>query len=186
VKVCVCRLTEVRQWSVLLLEAGGEEPKATYVPAFAEALHGTDIDWNYATQPGNVSCGGNPCTCPRGKVLGGSSAINGLIYVRGNALDYDNWAELGKWLHSVLAEDKRQNRTRTNQLNNQMTRGIRGWLHKRAVLTPVQQEWSKGAETFCVIAIIKLIDLFVFTWLQPRLLCYGKEALWHSHTQLDA
>jgi choline dehydrogenase-like flavoprotein len=94
----MCRLTEVQHWSVLLLEAGGEEPKSAYVPAFAEALHGTDIDWNYATQSGNVTCGGKPCICPRGKVLGGSSTINGMIYIRGNSLDYDHWSELGNLL----------------------------------------------------------------------------------------
>jgi choline dehydrogenase len=136
---------------VLLLEAGGEEPKATYVPAFEEALYGTRIDWNYATQPGNVSCGGAPCTCPRGKVLGGSSAINGMIYIRGNALDYDNWAKLGKWLHSVRAEDKTQNWARTNQLNNQATWRIRGWLHKRGVLTPLRYDDDGQKETKLVV-----------------------------------
>jgi choline dehydrogenase len=90
---------------VLLLEAGGEEPKSAYVPAFTEALQRSDIDWNYATEPGNVSCGGAPCHCPRGKVLGGSSTINGMIYIRGNALDYDNWAELGNCLYSEYKLD---------------------------------------------------------------------------------
>jgi choline dehydrogenase-like flavoprotein len=91
----------VKHWSVLLLEAGGEEPKSAAVPAFTEALQETDIDWSYTTQPGNVSYAGKPCTCPRGKVLGGSSTINGMIYIRGNALDYDHWAELGNLLQSV-------------------------------------------------------------------------------------
>jgi choline dehydrogenase-like flavoprotein len=86
----------VKDWSVLLLEAGGEEPTSADVPAFDNILHGTAIDWNYSTQPGNVSCGGKPCTCPRGKVLGGSSTINGMIYIRGSAQDYDNWAKLGR------------------------------------------------------------------------------------------
>lgn len=72
---------------MLLLEAGIEEPKVAGVPAFAPLLQQSNIDWNYRTQPEHHSClartrGG--CPWPRGKVMGGSSTINYMIYVRGN------------------------------------------------------------------------------------------------------
>jgi glucose dehydrogenase (acceptor) len=94
----LCRLSGVGRWSILLLEAGVKEPGRAKVPAFADALQGSELDWNYTTQPGNVFCGDQPCSCPRGKVLGGSSTINAMIYIRGNARDYDHWAELGNSL----------------------------------------------------------------------------------------
>jgi choline dehydrogenase-like flavoprotein len=91
----MCRLTEVQHWSVLLLEAGGEEPSLADVPAFLPISQRSKIDWNYELQPINGSCGNQPCRWPRGKVLGGSSVLNGMIYIRGNPLDYDHWADLG-------------------------------------------------------------------------------------------
>jgi choline dehydrogenase len=51
-------------------------------------------DWGYVTEP-EPHMGGRVMACPRGKVLGGSSSINGMIYVRGHARDFDTWAEMG-------------------------------------------------------------------------------------------
>ena len=83
---------------VLLLEAGTEEPDVAAVPGLAPLLQGSSIDWNYRTQPEHHGCrsrrdGG--CQWARGKVLGGSSSINYMIYTRGNPRDYDEWAEMG-------------------------------------------------------------------------------------------
>ncbi|XP_015183004.1 PREDICTED: glucose dehydrogenase [FAD, quinone]-like [Polistes dominula] len=98
--VVASRLSEVSNWSVLLLEVGGNENEITDVPSFHEDLHLTEIDWQYKTIPSNSSAyclaiEKGECNWPRGKVLGGSSVINGMVYVRGNRKVYDGWAELG-------------------------------------------------------------------------------------------
>ncbi|KAF2904942.1 hypothetical protein ILUMI_01238, partial [Ignelater luminosus] len=83
---------------VLLLEAGGEEPKVAEVPSFAPMLQRSSIDWNYMTQPSPHSCLARQqgqCYWARGKVMGGSSAINYMIYIRGSPEDYDEWAAMG-------------------------------------------------------------------------------------------
>ncbi|KAF3430486.1 hypothetical protein E2986_07082 [Frieseomelitta varia] len=92
------RLSEVKNWKILLLEAGIEEPEPADVPAFVSILPGSNIDWMYRMQPEQHSCrsrkdGG--CAMLRGKVMGGSSTTNYMIYVRGNAKDYDGWADAG-------------------------------------------------------------------------------------------
>ncbi|KAL0269007.1 UNVERIFIED_CONTAM: hypothetical protein PYX00_010754 [Menopon gallinae] len=92
------RLSEIRTWRVLLLEAGIEEPKVAEVPSFAPILQRSNIDWNYMTMPEQFACLSRPnrsCYWGRGKVMGGSSTINYLMYVRGNPRDYDNWERLG-------------------------------------------------------------------------------------------
>ncbi|KAJ9586298.1 hypothetical protein L9F63_020061 [Diploptera punctata] len=92
------RLSEIKQWKILLLEAGIEEPFVADIPAFAPLLRESNIDWMYRTQPQEYNCkayqnGG--CAWARGKVMGGSSVLNYMIYVRGNMRDYDEWAEMG-------------------------------------------------------------------------------------------
>ncbi|XP_077298039.1 glucose dehydrogenase [FAD, quinone]-like [Arctopsyche grandis] len=91
------RLSEIDKWKILLVEAGDNPTIESQIPGLlAETWH-TSIDWKYKTEKDNNSCLGmenQQCVWPRGKVLGGSSAINALLYVRGNKQDYDNW-ELG-------------------------------------------------------------------------------------------
>ncbi|XP_034826638.1 glucose dehydrogenase [FAD, quinone]-like [Maniola hyperantus] len=92
------RLTENYKWKVLLLEAGPEEPDITRVPGLSSTLPGSNIDWQYTTEPNGKSClafPGGRCAWPRGKTMGGSSAINSMGYIRGNRVDYDLWARLG-------------------------------------------------------------------------------------------
>jgi choline dehydrogenase-like flavoprotein len=96
--IFLCRLSEVEDWNVLLLEAGGQVPDLSDLPAFATVLRGSNIDKRYVTQNENVSCGGQPCPMPRGRVLGGTSTINAVIYIRGSPEDYDHWAKLGNLL----------------------------------------------------------------------------------------
>ncbi|XP_037037100.1 glucose dehydrogenase [FAD, quinone] isoform X4 [Bradysia coprophila] len=95
--VVASRLSENENWKVLLLEAGGDPPIESEIPLLFPTLLNTTHDWGYFTEKSKESCLGmkNSCYWPRGKVLGGSSAINGMIYVRGNRRDYDHWAELG-------------------------------------------------------------------------------------------
>lgn len=80
---------------VLLLEAGGEDRQpAIFVPAELPSLFGTEVDWAYMTEP-EPALGDRTIYHPRGKVLGGSSSINGMIYIRGNRQDFDRWEAAG-------------------------------------------------------------------------------------------
>ncbi|XP_049873496.1 glucose dehydrogenase [FAD, quinone]-like [Pectinophora gossypiella] len=78
--------------SVLLLEAGGVPTLLSRVPGGAMVLLGSPVDWQYRTRPNNKSClgsEGEQCRFSRGKLLGGSTSINYMMYVRGNRADYD-------------------------------------------------------------------------------------------------
>jgi choline dehydrogenase-like flavoprotein len=92
------RLTEVSEWTVLLLEAGGEESVLTDVPSFASIFQATDYNWGYRAQPQENAClalKNRRSVWPRGKGMGGCSIINFMIYTRGHARDYDEWEKLG-------------------------------------------------------------------------------------------
>ncbi|MCF4129964.1 choline dehydrogenase [Methylobacterium sp. SyP6R] len=95
--VLATRLTEDPGTSVLLLEAGGPDYRLdfrTQMPAaLAYPLQGRRYNWAYLTDP-EPHMNGRRMECGRGKGLGGSSLINGMCYIRGNALDYDGWAQL--------------------------------------------------------------------------------------------
>jgi choline dehydrogenase len=81
---------------VLLLEAGPSDwYPLIHVPAgILKLLHNPRVNWNYTAEP-EPGTGNRPIHWPRGKVLGGSSSINGMFYVRGNPADYDGWAQMG-------------------------------------------------------------------------------------------
>jgi len=87
------RLSEDPDVSVLLLEAGPMDWSVfIHMPsAFAEPLKGKTFNWAYWSEP-EPHMDGRRMYCPRGKTLGGSSAINGMAYIRGHARDYDRWA----------------------------------------------------------------------------------------------
>ena len=88
------RLSEDPTLTVLLLEAGGsDDVLEVQVPAGCYKVWRTRRDWNYTTEP-QPGLGGRKLFWPRGKLLGGSSSINAMIYMRGAAADYDEWAEL--------------------------------------------------------------------------------------------
>ncbi|WP_426151430.1 choline dehydrogenase [Pseudomonas sp. DC3000-4b1] len=95
--VLATRLTEDPGVSVLLLEAGGPDYRMdfrTQMPAaLAFPLQGRRYNWAYETDP-EPHMNNRRMECGRGKGLGGSSLINGMCYIRGNALDYDGWAAL--------------------------------------------------------------------------------------------
>jgi choline dehydrogenase len=89
------RLTENGRYQVLLLEAGGETHPLSRVPvSFAKFITRPGVNWLYASEPEAVT-GGRAIPVPRGRMLGGSSAINGMVWVRGQRQDYDHWAQLG-------------------------------------------------------------------------------------------
>jgi choline dehydrogenase-like flavoprotein len=94
------RLSEDPRCKVLLLEAGGSDrTKLCTVPGMVSVIHTTPqvkkkFDWGYYTEP-QSNGGGRRIPYVRGRVLGGSSAINGMVYVRGNKQNYDDWAAEG-------------------------------------------------------------------------------------------
>ena len=89
------RLSEDPKVSVLLLEAGGPDDKQEiHVPAAFSKLFKTAYDWAYETEP-EPHMGNRKMYWPRGKMLGGSSSMNAMMYIRGNRQDYNEWAELG-------------------------------------------------------------------------------------------
>ncbi len=97
------RLTEDGKHTVLLVEAGGSDRNPLFsVPLLAGVAYWhRPTNWNYATTP-QKGLDGRRIKWPRGKVLGGSSTINGMMYMRGNAADYDGWAQTGLtgWSHA--------------------------------------------------------------------------------------
>ena len=90
------RLSADAHNKVLLLEAGGSDINPwIHIPVgYFKTMHNPATDWCYKTEP-DKGINGRSLQWPRGKVLGGSSSLNGLLYVRGQAEDYDRWAELG-------------------------------------------------------------------------------------------
>lgn len=116
--VLATRLTEDSDVSVLLLEAGGPDYRLdfrTQMPAaLAYPLQGKRYNWAYLTDP-EPYMNNRRMECGRGKGLGGSSLINGMCYIRGNAMDLDNWAKmdgLEDWTYADCLPYYRKSETR--------------------------------------------------------------------------
>jgi choline dehydrogenase len=93
--VLAARLSENGRKQILLLEAGPDSHPLRFLPlSYALFLDHPRVNWRFRSErePG---LNGRRMGVPRGKMLGGSSAINGLVYVRGQPLDYDTWAQMG-------------------------------------------------------------------------------------------
>lgn len=90
------RLSEDGKHSVIVIEYGGTDfgPLIQMPSALSIPLNMSRYDWGYSSEP-EPHLGGRVLATPRGKVLGGSSSINGMVYVRGHAHDFDHWAEQG-------------------------------------------------------------------------------------------
>ena len=90
------RLSEDGRHSVLMLEFGGTDmgPLIQMPAALSYPMNMRTYDWGYRTEP-EPHLGNRRLACPRGKVIGGSSSINGMVYVRGHARDFDHWADQG-------------------------------------------------------------------------------------------
>lgn len=93
------RLSEVPEWNVLLLEAGGDPPAFTETPLrYSEALTADDVDWTFVTEPEPRLFRGlerGRCQVSRGRMLGGSSSMNVMMYLRGTKADFDGWRAMG-------------------------------------------------------------------------------------------
>jgi len=90
------RLSEDGRHSVIVIEFGGTDmgPLIQMPSALSYPMNMPRYDWGYQSEP-EPHLGGRRLACPRGKVIGGSSSINGMVYVRGNPMDYDGWAQSG-------------------------------------------------------------------------------------------
>jgi choline dehydrogenase len=124
------RLTEDPRVRVLLLEAGGVD-SSIYIQmptALSIPMNMDRYNWRYESEP-EPGLGGRRLHCPRGKVLGGSSSINGMVYVRGNAMDFETWAQLGAtgWSYREVLPYFRKAETRAE--GGDAYRGDSGPLH---------------------------------------------------------
>ncbi|CAH1393770.1 unnamed protein product [Nezara viridula] len=150
------RLSEEQGWTVLLLEAGGDESEISDIPSLAGYLQLTDMDWQYHTEVPQQSAfclamNGDRCFWPRGKVLGGSSVLNAMIYVRGNRNDYDLWESLGNkgWSYNnILPFFKKSEDNRNPYLANSTYHSTGGYLtvQESPFRTPLSLAFVKGGE----------------------------------------
>src|SRR3984957_3348281 len=142
------RLSEDGRHKVLLLEYGGSD-RSIYIQmpsALSIPMNMPKYDWRYQTEA-EPHLGGRRMHTPRGKVLGGSSSINGLVYVRGNALDYEHWESQGAagWGYRQLLPYFRRAERRAD--GGDEYRGAVGKLHTRYGLlsNPLHQAWLAAA-----------------------------------------
>ena len=124
------RLSEDGRHSVIVIEFGGPDigPLIQMPAALSFPMNMETYDWGFSTEP-ETHIGGRSLVTPRGKVVGGSSSINGMVYVRGHARDYDHWSESGArgWSYAdVLPYFKRMENSHGGQDG---WRGTDGPLH---------------------------------------------------------
>jgi len=121
------RLTESGRHRVLLLEAGGTHHRlfVTMPAGLGELFYDPSLNWCYETEP-DQQMGGRADFWPRGKLLGGSSSINGMVYIRGQREDFDEWARLGNpgWSYEDVLPNFR--RSEDNDLGADAYRGAGG------------------------------------------------------------
>lgn len=148
------RLTEIPEWKVLLVEAGVNENYVMDIPILANYLQFTDANWKYKTKPSDKYCAGfenKQCNWPRGKVVGGSSVLNYMIYTRGAALDYNNWEAMGNegwgW-NNVLPYFKKIENFNIPAHDNRQYHGYDGFLNieHAPFRTTKGKAWVKGAQ----------------------------------------
>ncbi|CAB3246363.1 unnamed protein product [Arctia plantaginis] len=148
------RLTEIPEWKVLLVEAGLNENFVMDIPILANYLQFTSANWGYKTQPSNKYCAGfdnQQCNWPRGKVMGGSSVLNYMIYTRGTEQDYNGWKDMGNegwgW-DNVLPYFKKVENFNIPTFNNKDHHGYEGYLHVEHApfRTNKGKAWVKAAQ----------------------------------------
>lgn len=130
------RLTEDGETTVLLLEAGKEDTKPEIqIPLESPNLPGSEVDWGYFSEP-EPYLNNRRIFCPRGKVLGGSSSINSMIYIRGSHHDYDCWQSLGNPGWSYLDVLPYFKKSENQQRGADTYHGVDGELSVTDIQTP--------------------------------------------------
>src|SRR6056297_1277549 len=117
---------------VLVIEHGGTDagPFIRMPAALSYPMSMARYDWGYVTEP-EPYMDNRRMACPRGKVIGGSSSINGMIYVRGHARDFDTWAEMGAdgWSYADVLPYFKRAETWHGAAGDPVYRGHHGPLH---------------------------------------------------------
>jgi choline dehydrogenase len=145
---CAARLAE-GGLRVLLIEAGKDHRDLRVsVPALMSGMvHKPDFDWCYSAEP-DPSVGGRPDVWPAGRRLGGGSAINGMMFIRGHNWDYDHWAELGAtgWDYASVLPYFR--RLEHNERGADAWRGEGGPIHVSEVRSryEITEEWIEASQ----------------------------------------
>ena len=144
------RLSADPSVKVVLLEAGGRDLNPwIHIPVgYFKTIHNPNVDWCYKTEP-DPGLNGRSIEWPRGKVLGGSSSLNGLLYVRGQPQDYDRWAQMGNrgWAwDDVLPLFKRSEK---NERGADEYHGDQGNLSvsNMRIQRPITDAWVAAAQT---------------------------------------
>ncbi len=144
------RLSENGKFSVLVLEAGGHDKRFfIWMPiGYGKTFHDKSVNWGYETEP-DEGLGGRSSYWPRGKVLGGSSSINAMVYIRGHPGDFDDWESMGNpgwgW-KDVLPYFKK---AETSDQGGSEWRGSGGPLHVTTLdrdLHPLCQNYIRAGE----------------------------------------
>ncbi len=142
------RLSASGRFSVLVLEAGGTD-RRFYVQmplGYGKTFFDPAVNWNYRTEP-DPGLAGNADHWPRGKILGGSSSINAMVWIRGQREDYDAWAAAGNpgWGFDDLLPAFKA--IEDNEAGADEWRGVGGPLHVtdcRAAVHPLTQRYLKA------------------------------------------
>ncbi len=149
--VVASRLSESGAHRVLLLEAGTQGSNFFWskVPVgVAKMIDDPAVNWCYSSEPDEGS-GGRRIAVPRGRMLGGSSSINGMVYIRGQAQDYDHWAQLGNrgWSYQdVLPIFKRMERFEGGSDEFRGREGILPVTHTPRNKVPLLEKMIEAAE----------------------------------------
>lgn len=150
------RLSENPNWKILLIEAGVNENYLMDIPMVANYLQFTEANWKYKTKPSSRYCAGfenQQCNWPRGKVMGGSSVLNYMIYTRGTRPDYDNWKAMGNegwgW-DDVLPYFKKIENFNIPSFQNSEYHGQNGYLNieHAPYRTTKSKAWIRGAQQY--------------------------------------
>ncbi|XP_057662138.1 uncharacterized protein LOC130897346 [Diorhabda carinulata] len=126
------RLSEIKSWNILLVEAGGYPNNVTDIPNMYFEVGYTQYNWGFVSVPQKTACLGmvnRTCAMERGRGLGGTTLVNDLVYSRGSSLDYDRWARLvqdDRWSYkNVLPLFKR-----TEKFNHRDRKApVDNWVH---------------------------------------------------------
>ncbi|KAK7604631.1 hypothetical protein V9T40_005817 [Parthenolecanium corni] len=129
------RLSEVSKWKILLIEAGPDPPIEADIPSLTVTMFQSKYDWQYMTEKSNLSCRSMPngqCYWPRGKMLGGCSSINGMLYVRGFPQDYNSWEKLTgtpEWGYKHVLKYFKKLENVSTEYSVKDVHGYNGYLH---------------------------------------------------------